>query len=268
MRTTFSFEDDMELVQLARSYVDRGSRVSWTDIAHRMRRTGHTATALQGRLRTLMRTWGRDISRSPPPASSRNVEQAVTTIFADIPREVIMNDQSKPHRNAGEVMPEGISALLAEVGPLDGRDLFLDIGAGIGNVVAQVALGTTVYQAIGIELREDIHSLGAEMILRERTSLFRNDVAAVPIAYTPPFADSTVVYWNNVLFDTPVIEHVKDQLCGMTMIRFLVSCLNMCPRHREFCQSSFCASFTLHKQLGLPCSWKAELQQVFIYKPK
>lgn len=38
-----------------------------------------------------------------------------------------MNDQSKPHRNAGEVMPEGISALLAEVGPLDGRDLFLDI---------------------------------------------------------------------------------------------------------------------------------------------
>lgn len=88
-----------------------------------------------------------------------------------------MNDQSKPHRNAGEVMPEGISALLAEVGPLDGRDLFLDIGAGIGNVVAQVALGTTVYQAIGIELREDIHSLGAEMMCKART---QQDYVSVP----------------------------------------------------------------------------------------
>ncbi|KAE9011404.1 hypothetical protein PF010_g22090 [Phytophthora fragariae] len=66
MRTIFSFEDDQELVQLARAYLDGGSRVSWTDIARRMRRTGHTAATLQGRLRTLMRTWGRDISRFPP----------------------------------------------------------------------------------------------------------------------------------------------------------------------------------------------------------
>ncbi|KAE9081180.1 hypothetical protein PF010_g22089 [Phytophthora fragariae] len=101
--------------------------------------------------------WADDRSSQLSPSSA---EQAVTVIFADIPREVIMNDQSKPHRNAGEVMPEGISALLAELDPLDGRDLFLDIGAGVGNVVAQVAPGTNVYQAIGIELREDIHTLG------------------------------------------------------------------------------------------------------------
>ncbi|KAE9179328.1 hypothetical protein PF005_g23730 [Phytophthora fragariae] len=55
MCSKFTFEDDKELVQLVRSFVDAGTRVSWKDIGRKMTRTRHTATALQGRMQTLKR---------------------------------------------------------------------------------------------------------------------------------------------------------------------------------------------------------------------
>ncbi|KAG2902110.1 hypothetical protein PC116_g4509 [Phytophthora cactorum] len=55
MRTTFTFDDDKQLVQLARGYIDADTRVSWKDVARRMRPTGHTAVALRQRLQTLYR---------------------------------------------------------------------------------------------------------------------------------------------------------------------------------------------------------------------
>ncbi|KAE8901915.1 hypothetical protein PF005_g13390 [Phytophthora fragariae] len=66
MRTTFTFEDDKELVQLASAYVDAGTHISWAGVVQRMRRADHSARELQQRLRTLMRTWGTDIRRFPP----------------------------------------------------------------------------------------------------------------------------------------------------------------------------------------------------------
>jgi hypothetical protein len=65
MRTTFSFDDDKQLVQLARTYVDAGARIAWKDIARRMRPAVHSAAALRQRLQSLFRTWGRDIARFP-----------------------------------------------------------------------------------------------------------------------------------------------------------------------------------------------------------
>ncbi|KAE8890933.1 hypothetical protein PF003_g24879 [Phytophthora fragariae] len=66
MRTTFTFEDDKELVQLASAYVDIGTRISWAGVVQRMRRADHSSRELQQRLRTLMKTWGTDIRRFPP----------------------------------------------------------------------------------------------------------------------------------------------------------------------------------------------------------
>ncbi|KAE9312026.1 hypothetical protein PF001_g9438 [Phytophthora fragariae] len=65
MRTTFTFEDDKELVQLASAHVDAGTRISWAGVAQRMRRADHSARGLQQHLRTLMKTWGTDIRLFP-----------------------------------------------------------------------------------------------------------------------------------------------------------------------------------------------------------
>ncbi|KAL3664863.1 hypothetical protein V7S43_010041, partial [Phytophthora oleae] len=75
--------------------------------------------------------------------SPSNGERAVTVIFAKVPREVVAQGANRmPNRNAGELMPSGIPSLLRELGGLIENDIFLDIGAGVGNVIAQVALGT------------------------------------------------------------------------------------------------------------------------------
>ncbi|KAE9339757.1 hypothetical protein PR003_g10850 [Phytophthora rubi] len=44
--------------------------------------------------------------------------------------------------------------------PLTERDIFLDVGAGIGNVLAQVALATKVSKCIGVEVR--VHTWGTK----------------------------------------------------------------------------------------------------------
>ncbi|GMF38431.1 unnamed protein product [Phytophthora fragariaefolia] len=326
MRTLFTFEDDKELVQLVHSSSSSGSRISWSDVARRMGRSGHQASALKKRLPRGRRP---DVIRqlraaSPPPqnkpsnyvaclpvvgvsvcdltteaseSSARHIESAATAdapgspgdidlssrvesisvsvaddkvvqassplssstegegtviqgappllssvavdvaaIFADVHRQLVMQDQNEPHCNAGELMPEGISSLLDEIGSTDEHDLFLNIGAGVGNVVAHVALGTSVSKAIGIELRQDICCAGMKMMMNSshaglfwrRTEMICENVAEVSISCTPPFALVAIVYWNNGLFKHSVIEYVKDQLCGMTMIRILVSSLNFC----------------------------------------
>ncbi|POM78932.1 Hypothetical protein PHPALM_3480 [Phytophthora palmivora] len=66
MATSFTFEDDKELVQQARTYVDVGTRIAWANVAQRMQRTGHNAKSLQERLRTLKKAWGNDIRLFSP----------------------------------------------------------------------------------------------------------------------------------------------------------------------------------------------------------
>ncbi|KAG6948875.1 hypothetical protein JG688_00014894, partial [Phytophthora aleatoria] len=65
VRTAFSFDDDKQLVQLARAYENAGSRICWNDVAHSMRGTGHTPAALKQRLRSLMRTHANRVSGFP-----------------------------------------------------------------------------------------------------------------------------------------------------------------------------------------------------------
>ncbi|GMG17819.1 unnamed protein product [Phytophthora fragariaefolia] len=346
MRTPFTFDDDKELVQIARQYSDAGARVAWQDVANKMRRTGHTAQVLRQRLHTLMRTSGRDLTRFPPsffaqvhrpcgcplaitrplrgaapaataaisprpvsaatppppaptasfsplapapcparsiPATSpagstpttspagttptprptgltpaetsprpaavassplssepaakcspcpslaakipndasmsgryavgdsASVETIVHAIFENVSRVMVTRDCNTPHRNVGEILPHGITKLLdelREIGPIDERDVFLDIGAGLGNIVVHVALATTVQRAIGIERCEDVYQLGLQMIgenvhgrrLRSRLLMICGDVArsSKSISAICPTSDSLSVLYECV----------------------------------------------------------------------
>ncbi|GMF41692.1 unnamed protein product [Phytophthora fragariaefolia] len=115
-------------------------------------------------------------AKSPSDASMRgrdvvgdsaSVETIVHAIFENGPRVVVTRDCNTPHRNVGEILPQGITKLLdelREIDPIDEQDVFLDIGAGLGNIVVHGALATIVQRAIDIELREDVYQLGLQMI--------------------------------------------------------------------------------------------------------
>ncbi|EEY64353.1 uncharacterized protein PITG_02932 [Phytophthora infestans T30-4] len=53
MRTTFTFDDDKPLVHLAQGYIDGGTHIPWSDVAHIMRSTKHTAVAHRQPLQAL-----------------------------------------------------------------------------------------------------------------------------------------------------------------------------------------------------------------------
>ncbi|KAF1784775.1 S-adenosyl-L-methionine-dependent methyltransferase [Phytophthora cactorum] len=137
------------------------------------------------------------------------------------------------------------------------------------NVVTRVALGTDIFYAIGIELRGNIHKVGEKMIYRslygpayDRSQFYCKEVAGIKLAFTPPFADARIVFWNNILFEPRVVEFAKDQLCKLFVIRLLLSCMNLCPRHRPHCTNDFCTYFLVDEELEIPCSWKDGLQRV------
>ncbi|GMF42326.1 unnamed protein product [Phytophthora fragariaefolia] len=477
MRSTFSFDDDKQLVQMARTYIDDGTRITWKDIARRMRPTGHSAAELRQRLQSLFRTWGRDIARFPssfftevrrprgrppaitlqlrnlaahsspgrsrqagatattttrpgaapprkacqsaavsrpstageatrpearqasavvvptahpavdpphvaqqvpappvggpageapsasavrkipappgqgpageeavasavqqvplPPESSlsgaatlpeyracsttaearmppddcrhtkqfsaegeecgeseeepaapfrlaqtmpilspSSAEEAVTSMFADVPRAAVGYDGGSSHLNVGEVLPSGVTVLLQELGDVDSSDVFLDIGSGLGNVIAQVVLATKMSMAIGVEMRADIYRLGVEMIARsphgrqvnERAEIYCKDIAGLCISRLPPYELATIVFWYNLLFEPVAIEYVKRELADMLRVRFIVCTTSVCPRHREPCFSAFCCSFELFKEVYIACSWKAETLRTYVYR--
>ncbi|EEY59754.1 uncharacterized protein PITG_21040 [Phytophthora infestans T30-4] len=84
----------------------------------------------------------------------------VDIIFGSISAHDVRQPAGRTYDNAGEVLPSGVTLLLAAVGPLGEADVFLDVGAGVGNVLAQVALTKKVRTCIGIEVRRDLVSLG------------------------------------------------------------------------------------------------------------
>ncbi|GMF53747.1 unnamed protein product [Phytophthora fragariaefolia] len=212
-----------------------------------------------------------------PPMSPSSGERAVTAIFAEVPRDVVVQGANKmPHRNAGELIPSGISSLLRELAGLCETDVFLDIGSGVGYVVVQVVLATNVAKAVGVEVRQDLNDLGMKMIaksvnskrLLERSQLVCQDIMDMRISVMPPYADATVVFWNKLLFEPRVIEFVKEELSGMFLLRQLVSSMNFCARHRDLCHNAFCQAFQLEKVLYVPCSRKADILQVCVYESK
>ncbi|ETI31543.1 hypothetical protein F443_21496 [Phytophthora nicotianae P1569] len=86
--------------------------------------------------------------------------EAVDIIFGSISAHDVRQPAGRTYDNAGEVVPSGVTLLLAAVGLLDEADVFLDVGAGVGNVLAQVELMTNVRACVGIELRRDLVSIG------------------------------------------------------------------------------------------------------------
>ncbi|GMF45772.1 unnamed protein product [Phytophthora fragariaefolia] len=83
--------------------------------------------------------------------------RAVETIFYSVTRSAVIYPAASPSLNVGELLPSGVSSLIAAIGTLkmiDHQDVFLDVGCGIGNVLAQFALEARVCMSIGIEVRK------------------------------------------------------------------------------------------------------------------
>ncbi|POM71780.1 Hypothetical protein PHPALM_11608 [Phytophthora palmivora] len=155
-------------------------------------------------------------------------------------------------------MPNGVTTLLSDLGPIDGRDMILDTGSGVCNIVTQVVLGTSVHD-------DEIAFTGQ---LDERAQFFCHDVSKLLISYTPPLADATIVYWNNVLFDSSAIKVCRGRALRDVHGAPTSKLHKLLPETPRTLPQSFLRNVRVDKRGGCSEQWKAKLLRVFVYMAK
>ncbi|KAF1785578.1 histone H3-K79 methyltransferase [Phytophthora cactorum] len=236
------------LMQIAPQYVQQKRRVVWADVARK--RTKHqikkTRKEPETRLRTLKRAHGKNVSNSPPcfPQTTRVCMSMSNSRKPQVPNSTVLGDQTAyrllrivfgsvtkadvrqkagaTHENAGELMPRAFADVLTIIGPITANDIFLDVGCGIGNIVAQFALQTPVRS--GVQLRSDLWHLGCQLISRfskvkpllKKGILLQGDAKDGGLSLRPPFCDATIVYLNSFLFIDDVKALLLRELCALS----------------------------------------------------
>ncbi|KAJ3875348.1 histone methylation DOT1, partial [Lentinula edodes] len=132
----------------------------------------------------------------------------------------------------GELMPIFLERLFNEANLME-DSVFLDLGSGAGNAVAQAAL-THRCRAFGIEIREDVAAIAETML---RTAIVRSQIWGIPIGKMEVVCgdmlqSSQVVEWinkadlvlvNNRIFPAFLNEKIKNLIKSMKPGAILIS---------------------------------------------
>ena len=198
---------------------------------------------------------------------------AVWNLYSSVKKKDVRQASGKTENNTGELTPQSTSNLIKEC-EIGIFDVFADIGSGVGNVVAQVALETFAQTVIGVEIRSDLAGLG-ESLMKEQTSIYPalqkikiypKDICNVDIMNDNIFQRITVLYCHNTLFKPEVLHVLENICCRLPCLRTVVIQLAFCPRHRDGCLREFCLLFKRRSSLfSTNVTFKASPVQLQIY---
>lgn len=180
------------------------------------------------------------------PLSASDSGRVVAEIFAGVAKSDVRQAAGRTEFNVGELATDGVTNLVDRC-QLRQQDVFLDVGSGVGNVIAQVVLETTVARAIGIEIRKDVASLGSLAIVEattqyprlSRASNRQGDVLQLAKDWSEVL-DVTVLYANDFVFTPEARLAVHYLCCVLPALRMVVLGMRACPRHRNRCMREFC----------------------------
>ncbi|EEY55287.1 uncharacterized protein PITG_09214 [Phytophthora infestans T30-4] len=141
----------------------------------------------------------------------------------------------KTDESAGEMLPAAISIVIQMIGAVHQDDVFLDIGAGLGNVAAQFAIQTIARQCLKIKKRPEIFFE------------VQGDALDTPLSSRLPFQRASIVFLNDFL------------------VRLIVSTSRYCPRHCDSCRRRFCSKWRLAKTTYRRGSWKSPPIPIYMY---
>ncbi|OWY96098.1 Histone methylation protein [Phytophthora megakarya] len=246
------------------------------------------------RLRALKRTYGKDLAAFPRcffpravPAATQRIPTSLLRIPAPLQADIyggvsateVRQRAGKTDENAGELLPTAVSSIIQMIGDLKASDVFVDVGAGLGNIVAQFALQTGARMCLGFETRPEVAQAGVRCV-RENVSRFAHlfkvrvlagDVLDTPLSTRNPFKEAfkeaSIVFLNDILFTESAKLVVREELDQMDKVRLIVSTTWYCPRHRDSCQRSFCVKWEQAETIYGSCSWKFGLVPIYLYRP-
>jgi SAM-dependent methyltransferase len=169
-------------------------------------------------------------------------------------------ERSRSSATYGELMPTATVRLLEQLA-LTRRDVFYDLGAGVGKVVLLAAITTPVARAIGIELAPQRVARGQLALAAaraeklpgaRRAALLEADMLRCPLE------DATVVYTCSTAFPSAFMRQLMRRLAQLPRLRTIVS-LQDFDQHR---------GFELVAVPRLDASWKRRTQVHIYYAPR
>jgi tRNA G46 methylase TrmB len=207
------------------------------------------------------------------PLSTSDTYVAVKQIFEAVRKEDVRQPSGRVETNVGELTPYGTTGLI-EAFELTSEDVFVDIGSGVGNVVAQVALHTSIKMAIGVEIRAELAHQGRILMEQNYTNypqlkkvqIYPKDICDIDIENDQSFQNATVVFCHNTLFRPEVHLEVEKVCCRLPHLRTVIVSLPFCIRHRASCLREFCTLFHPRQSpIGVSVTFTHSLSSLFVY---
>ncbi len=157
----------------------------------------------------------------------------------------------------GEIMPTATLRLVEalELGP---RDVFVDLGSGVGKVALTVALASAAKRVVGVELATDRHDRAVEVLrTAEADRVVRRGVVELrnQNILRTDLDDATVVYTCSTAFPYAFTERIMGKLAKQRRALTFVSLQELDDDPR----------FELRQVLRLDMSW-ARRRSVHIYR--
>lgn len=153
-----------------------------------------------------------------------------------IPREDLRRvERARSSATYGELMPTATVRLLEQL-RLTRRDVFYDLGAGVGKVVLLAAITTPVARAVGIELASQRAAAGNSALAVARAERIPGATRAELIEADMlrcPLDNATVVYTCSTAFPGSVMSRLLRRLARLPRLR-LVASLQDFDDHRDF----------------------------------
>ena len=165
--------------------------------------------------------------------------------------------RSKGSSTYGELMPTATVRLLAQL-ELRRRDVFVDLGAGVGKVVLLAAMTTPAGAALGVELSATRVELGERVFAEARRQRVRGAGRASlrqADMLTTELDDATVIYTCSTAFSDRFMKRLVRRLAQLPKLRKLVS-LQSLDDH---------PAFELSEVYRLDASWKRRTK-VYVYE--
>lgn len=172
----------------------------------------------------------------------------------------------------GEVTNEGMESLHSSL-QLNDRDVFYDLGSGVGKLVLYFALRGAVARSVGIEVGERRHALAAEACTRLRDQLDEEKDGEPSLPALPhystfdvvlgdarqnTYSDATVIALSNLCMDHRVQKRCLDSILRCPMLKKL-ACTAPLPPHKRL---------RLSHSAKVGCSWaKVVAWQVYEVLP-
>ena len=255
MLTTFTDEDDKELVQIVVKYAQQQRHIDWGEVERKMRHTKYMKKALRTRLSSLQQQYGLNVMKFPKrffmplarkikrraQVKARLVRKSLTPLcdaaeiytllektYGNISKQEINHSGKSHHENAGELSALSVTEMIRSVGPITRDDVFLDVGSGIGNIVAQFAMETSVGRSIGIEIRKDLVEIAKRRIMSsapnvlqlKRTEFIAGDLRKVDSSALP-LANTTIIWSSNVLYEPLTNLSLEKMICMFSKLKFV-----------------------------------------------